>query len=262
MSKWKGINFIYNGISSQDMEVVLAKLNGDYITESDILGTYESYIDKTYRADVFNSMGGTYTNPIRTEFCIGVNSLDKTKEEIAQINDWLFNRDNFLPLEILQDDMEGYVFYCKLINPRHSYVGGINVSWVCEMECNSPYAWKKNGKLYTITNTSPISIQNQSMKSGYTYPNVEIKSSSNNGTVRITNNTLGEYFEIEHLSMNEVVNINKVHLITTSLGSGINKVKDTNMKFPRLIRGDNSITVTGNFSYVKLGFDEAIKVGG
>ena len=158
--------------------------------------------------------------------------------------------------------MTGYVYYCKLLNPQLTSVAGFGVAWTCTMECNSAYIWKKNGKLYNITNTTPIMVNNESMENEYIYPNIEIKSSIDNGTVRITNNTLGEYFEIQHLASNEVININKMHIISTSLGNGINKIKDTNKKFLKLKQGNNTITVTGNFAYVKISYDEALKAGG
>lgn len=260
--RWKGTCFIYDGINSKDMNVRIGNLDGSAIAESNILGTYESYIDKTNQSNIFNSLGGTYTEPPRNEFKIIVSNSNLTTEKISEIHHWLFNRESFLPLEILQNDMQGYVYYCKLLNPVRTYIGGYGVEWKCTLECNSPYAWKKDGKSYIITNSNLIVITNISMEGKYIYPNIEIKSSINGGKIKINNNTLNEHFEISNLYQNEIININKFHSIKSSLGTNVMRLKDTNLKFPRLIRGNNEIMATGNFQYVKISFDEAVKVGG
>ena len=51
---------------------MIGTLDGNAITTSDVLGKYESYIDKTNRLDTFYNMGGVYTSPPQNEFNIVV----------------------------------------------------------------------------------------------------------------------------------------------------------------------------------------------
>lgn len=255
--RYKGLEFIYNGVLSSTKKIVLAEMDGDYKETVNPYGTYEVATDKPLRSKTSYLYGGYYSEQPRFSFKFATLEYLST-EEIADIHNWLFNNDDgtYKKLEIVQDDLTGYHYNCILVNPQPTLVNGYMMAWECEIVCDSPFMWKDD-VMYIPSNGS-VQINNQSQYDKFIYVPFEFKATGS--TVTITNTSdNNRATTFNNLTSGEVIKVDELHQIKSS--KNIKRLKDSNGVFLRLVKGVNNITITGNYEYFSVTYREAKMIG-
>lgn len=252
MAFW-GKKFIFNDFPCEEFGLMLYDVGNDQQGEGTFASTVsvvEETVGSRWKPWFY---GVKYENKLQMEIVFGVDErrLDKEKYldryEIDEIATWLTGHDKYHWLEIEQEDME-YVRY-KCIISELSIVSYGNIPWAMKasIECDSPYAYMyPQSFTYDINGTQQIEFLNESSHNGYYMPVLDISMSSG-GTISITNNSDGgRTFMLRDVpaSASNIHVDNDTCVITNN--ADLNLYPYFNFKFLRLVRGYNSLSVTGN----------------
>lgn len=138
-----------------------------------------------------------------------------------------------------------------------------NNKWAFEaaVHCDSPYGYLTPQEFtYNVNGTSDIIVPCRSSANRPIFPKVKLEMSDT--SVSIVNHDDGDReFKLENLPQsNEVIVLDGEAGVMTS-NSGANLYPYCNFKFPRLVRGDNHVKITGG---VKITFtcEFPVMVGG
>jgi len=201
------------------------------------------------------------------EFEIEMASPDEVSAEDAQlIQRWLFGRQNYKKLQIIQEDMQSVYFNCFLTQPRMVKVGGMIHGFKARVVCDSPFAWefeKTLTKTYTDPEVSDSFVFNNTgdMRS-YLYVNVVITMNNSGGDLTITNtNDNDREFTFTGLSADEVLTVNNDLKILTS-STGLRRLSTFNKNWLRVIQGVNTLEVVGNVASLVFTYSFPRKIGG
>lgn len=266
-----GYEFIYNGIPSSNYGLVISNMGSSGKIESP-QGSTVNLITKKILRNPIEFLYGVEQGPI-LEFDIefySENPISAIDRNI--IGAWLFGRQKFEKLQILQGDLEGVVFNCLIIEAKVAYVGNLAVGWTARVRCDSPFAW---GKSITINQDIDTGFEkyietrkifNPSSDNYYTYPLLAFTVFMA-GDFILTNDTEDSakseirQFKFTGLKAQETITVdNKHQIITSSLG--ILRIGKFNYNWFRLLPGINNITFNGYLTNYNITFPVAKKVGG
>jgi phage-related protein len=256
-------NFVFGGVASENYEMVISSDGGETTSSvSDV----EPLTAKPYRRTK-NFIYGVNQLPVLT-FPVTFHSLTGaiSADDFNLISGWLFSQQNYKPLRIVQDDMTPIVFNAFLLNPQVIRVGNEIVGCKATVTCDSPFGYTDT-KVTTYTYaTPPSSVQinffNYSQNSGYTYPTIEFTMAAGGGGLTIQNisDNGREFIFTTLLSLENVVVDNDLQIITSS--TSLYRLSHFNLNFFRLVKGVNTLMVTGAISSLKISYPFAIKIGG
>lgn len=267
MAFW-GHSFIFNDIPCEDFDLMLYNIGG--VSQSG--GTFASGV--TVVEDEIPSQSkpcfyGTKQKNRHLEFTLvfGVNEHRADRHEwldryeLEAVASWLTGYDEYLWLEIEQDDME-YVRYRCLITHLEVIEHGL-MPWALKAEvfCDSPYAYLYPQTFeYVIDGQSTICFYNESSHNGYYAPKMEVDPHGST-SFSITNQTDdGHVFALAGLPDVETIKVdNQYGLITCA--EGINLYPYSNLKFFRLKPGMNVLEVYGS-GVLRIICEFPVNVGG
>lgn len=243
---------------------MIASIDGKATEETNGIGEYELENIMLPNNPLIRYSRGKYTKPIEEEiiFC-STKDEGLTQSEIANIQERFFNKDEFFKVEFLDSpDRADYYYMAKFINPRITYNNGKCYQFKITMVCNSPYCYdttKSISVTYTEETENDI-ILNESHFDGNMFPNIEIVGTDSSfSAVEIRNNTLNEMIVIA-LSSYEIVTITSDLQITSNKKSL--KLRDIYAgTFIRLTKGNNDISITGEFQSVTISMPVMVKGG-
>ena len=187
------------------------------------------------------------------------------------ISAWLFGRNTYLPLYILQDDLNGAMFNCFLTKPEPTYIGNIQYAFKCNVTCDSPFAY------------SPIKVVTQTFSaSAIEYYDFEIYNSSSDDdflypVVEFELNTIGDYFKLKNLDdtsgsvarefiftglqASEKITVdNDIQTITSD--TGLLRLPLFNKKWFRLLPRQNRLHIESGIGTFTITYRERLKIGG
>lgn len=244
-----GTSFIFDGIPCEEFGLMLYDLDS-HEQEDGTIGTSVNISEDRLWGNPIPIHYGTSENEALTIKLICVvpeNNKRLTRFDIAKVAGWL-KTPSYRILKIVQPDMDMYFYKCIFTELVPIKIGLETIGIEATALCDGPYAYMASGQLESTCNgTSSILIRNHSNVNRYCYPKVVL--STNGGNVSIINETdNNREMKIENLPLKDFV-------IDIDGNTGIIKAQDdTNMyqyfnfNFPRLLRGDNKLKLSGNFT--------------
>ena len=185
-------------------------------------------------------------------FGANIESIDANsyidRYEVEAIAAWLTGHDTRKWLTIVQDDMESFRYKCIISELKLITYGDLPWAFSCKVSCDSPFAYTfPEESTYIVYGESQIRFFNRSSYNGLYRPNLEIELLGGD-EVSIENlSDKSRIFQFRGLPTSDPLIIyvdNKNQVITNN--QGINLYPYFNMKFFRLIRGDNVLKISGH----------------
>lgn len=246
-----GKNFMYDGKSSSDYNVVLCEFDTVKATKDTAITYKINRSNLTPYKSVANTYNRSYEDVLK--FDIGICKCDGKKftlEEREEIVSWitspisptLFTVTDYTINDPYHDSVE---YFCNAVS-YSEFMPTANVSGLLfSMECNTPYAFSSEQKT-AFSENSTITIYNSSdEKYQDYYPTIELTGIST-GKVSFTNNKYpDDVMEINVLKGQKLTIDNKYGKITDD-SNQFDFSKDTNLVWLRLAPGINKITIKGN----------------
>jgi phage-related protein len=265
-----GCSFSFDGISSNEHGLVIydfGSTNQGDASFSSSISLIEDRIPSRRTPIVY---GSSQNDPLEFNLVFGIHPDDidinhpLDRWDVNAISTWLTGVDGYRWLEIDQFDMQNIRFKCiisslKLITPDMQ-------PWAfsCKVTCDSPFAYTYPTTFtYSVSSSGTYNLYSESSYKGYYNPILEITFKSSAGNCTIKNNSDGGR-EMKFTSVPSSSNCTlyidcETEIITAS--TGLNIYPYFNFKFLRLVRGDNSLTITGNCT-VNIICEFPINVGG
>lgn len=231
--------------------------NGDLIEER-IAGRYDAL---TY--GLVQNQALEYT----LVFGANLQSLDENeyidRYEIEAIAAWLTGHDTRKWLTIVQDDMESFRYKCIISELKLITYGDLPWAFSCKVSCDSPFAYTfPEEYAYDLDGEKQIRLFNRSSFNGFYRPKIEI-ALHDCDNVRIVNlSDNNRIFEFHGLPAGDPLIIwvdNKNQVITNNVD--LNLYPNFNMKFLRLVRGDNILRISGT-GRIKFICEFPVNIGG
>jgi len=259
-----GKEFIFDGVPSSKYNLYINSPNGGDFEILPASSDVEIFTQRVYRRPRVYYYG-TSQSPV-LEFDLEVTSPEEITSVMSQsIQSWLFGKQEYAKLQIIQNDMQTIYFNCFLTSPQVIKSGRMIHGFSSKVICDSPFAWEFP-KTFTRTYSDPIvseiySFYNYSDDSEYMYPNMIITMNATGGDISIINsNDNSREFLIEELSPNEVITINNELGIMTS-STGLRRLSNFNKKWMRFVKGVNTLSIAGNIGSIAVTYQLARKVG-
>lgn len=254
-----GVDFIYNGISSQEFGLKIASSFGS-TTRSGNVETREIITSYNSSNKTFGFHGIKYNSP--STFDLIIYKEDETfisVDEERQLKKWLMpNKYNWLSIN--QDSLNAISYFCIATQCSILDVGTYSGGMLITFQNDSTGAWSNiNTKQYSVIGTQSFKLY---MDTDYddelilpivtititSNGDISIKNTTRNETIIITNCILGEEIILDSFSGK---------ISTTSDALLINR---WNKRYLKLQDGYNDILLTGNFD-LKLQYRKQIRVG-
>jgi len=258
MSFW-GYTFVFDGVPSETYNLYISTPEGGGLTEGAGSGDVELLTQTVFR-NPKPYLLGVQQAPVLS-FDIQVLSPDELMmDDIRIIQSWMFGQQTYKKLQVVQYDMKPYYFNCFLTSPRIVKTGNKINGMSGTVVCDSPFAWEFEKTFTHDTSNDSFTIYNSSDDNYYTYPTITITMDSFGGDFTLTNtNDNSRVFEFIGLDADEVVTIdNERNIITSS--TGLRRLSYFNKNWFRMIRGGNSISVSGNHAGFSIAYNPARKV--
>lgn len=249
-----GNSFIFDGTSSEIYDLRIFDFNKSSPEDSPVGGNVNIYEEWLYRRDTPYYYGRYYSSSLEFDFVIGSYSYIDGSTRNA-IEKWLLGRSNYLPLKIVQDDIADIVFNAIITMSTHKYIGNLNYALSVHVKCDRPWGIYYPPTLIRTYNdgvaNETINYVNYSMYDGYNRPTITFTTGSLGGDFSIINNSdtsgsiSGREFKFIDLAPNETITVdNDKGIITSTSGSLL--MNRFNKNFFRMIRGVNSLTISGS----------------
>lgn len=220
MSFLTGKSFVFNGINSEDYNVIIGWVESEPDVSTNGL-TREVQKSPTNRKKLKDNVYGTNTTePIIFNFSIvRIDDTEITREESIRINQWLTSSP--LPQLLKFNDCESYMlhYYAICTQIKDIVIGGKLIGKELIFTTNSPYAFMtKVEKTFDITDSHTFYINNTADSyDGYFYPIVTITTTSNN-------------IVIENITDKKSVTLDLTTVATNTNGNKVIKLDCENMK--------------------------------
>lgn len=266
MAFW-GTEFVFNGIPCSEYGLMVyhfgtegqedVNFQGGEIVEDRIPGRYDAL---TYGLVQNTSLKYTLVFGANMESMDANSSLDRF--DVEAIAAWLTGHKARKWLIISQSDMEPFRYKCYISELKLITYGDMPWAFSCRVSCDSPFAYRMPEEYsYSINGETTVRLFNRSSINDYYKPNMVISItggnlsiqnlSDENRTFAFTNIPAGNHLEIYIDNKNQV--------ITNNLD--LNLYPYFNMKFMRLIRGDNMLKIKGKAT-VKFVCEFPVNIGG
>jgi len=273
-------NFIFDGITSEQMGLSLGELNGSGEATTSGGSDIEILSEKIFRKPV-PYLYGVEQKPV-LEFPLSVYSeTEITAGGYSRISGVLFGQQSYKKLRIIQDDMSDVYFNCFLRSPQIIRIGNIIRGITFTVTCDAPWGWREpktvSYNLQSLYPTSTLSdlqfysiptLYNDSANSYYTYPtNLALTLRSSGGTAHIMNvsdNSRRSTFTFTYPGNQTVytfpITLN-CELQTLSAPYVDFPLNYFNRKWLRLLKGKNILEITGNVREISITYPIAFKIG-
>lgn len=246
-------NFIYDGIPASEYGLRISSLTEQ---EESVGANAELITQNIYRRPNIYLLGVKQSEALNIPISVTVEG-ELTADQSSAISRWLFGRESYKKLQILQPDMENIYFNCIFLNPSLIKIGNITRGFTATAVCDSPFAWEYPKKeMFTFDDYSVyenILVNNTSDSSDYYYPKMEVRANIFGGFLEIINNTdKKRVFGISDLQPNEalIVDNNLQTITNTSYENRIDSLIYYGYKWFRFVPGGNNLTIRGNISYL------------
>jgi hypothetical protein len=276
-----GYPFIFDKTPSEIYGVSLVFISNSYTNRESGSGV-EFITDSIRRNPKVVYLDGQQTPPL--EFGVEIVFDDPVDIFVfTQVKDWLGGAINFKELRICADNFAGFYFNCYIeLEEDLVYAGGYR-GIRGTVHCDAPWAWQdEESVVYEFADTTIphlIQFNNLSADSEYLRPVIEMtvttgkpyEGDSNPYTAAIVNTSfLDRKTEFTNLNQGETVELDNLYgFINSYIGTGedrvnnsLNRVKNFNKVFLKLVKGINNLVVSPNVSRLKITYQNAKRIGG
>ena len=211
----------------------------------------EDRINRRYDSLLY---GLVHNEPLQFTLVFGIDPDVLTGEmclnriDVARVAEWLTGHREYKILEIDQPDMLHYRFHAMVTGLKVISDGGLPVAFSAEITCDSPFAYNEPVTYRIDMNSEmnkPFRLDNQSMTNWYYYPVLEIELDGASYIQFENTADGGRIMLIENIPSDsgQVIRIDcQNQIITDSLG--YNLYPGFNMRFLRLVPGENNINIS------------------
>jgi phage-related protein len=235
------------------------KSDGSMGSESTIIKKYIPRRSKSYY------YGRMQNIPLEISITLGA-ELPLDGKARSAIEKWLLGRIGYLPLSIVQSDIDNITFNVMFKQGTIHYFGNINRSLEIKCECDSPWGYEYPNILIKTYSGSAIVNEsftyfNMSDDSDYTKPLISFATSAIGTSFSLTNLTdNGRQFLFSGIGALETINVdNDKGIIDTSVN--LLRMSNFNKKFFRLVPGKNDLVLAGGITNFSMTVNPAKKVG-
>lgn len=251
MAFW-GKSFAFNGIPCEDFDLMLYNI-GEHSHSAGKFATGMTIVEEKLASRWKPIFYGT-KNENKLEFTIVFGAdprrVDEHKHlnryELAEIANWLTGHNQYLWLDIEQDDMEYVRYNCIITDLEMIEYGMMPWALTAKVTCDSPYGYLFPQTFeYNINGATVVDFYNESGHIGYYHPQLEIVNSSAEFSI-INHSDKDRTFTFTGLpGLGETINVDcDLGLIGCSTGD--NLYAGCNFNFLRLVNGHNNLEITGH----------------
>lgn len=267
MAFW-GHTFIFDGVACSDFGLMVYDFGSN--GQSDVVYQGGAVIEDRLQSRYDSLMYGLEHNQaLEYTLVFGANpaaldvrdSIDRY--EVEAITAWLTGHQQRKWLTIVQDDMESYRYKCVITDLQLITYGNMPWAFSCKVSCDSPFAYTfPEVYRYDVNGEKTIRFFNRSSRNGYFCPELTIQMRGGTTDISIQNDSdNGRTFAFTGMpGGNEKLYIDNHNRVIES-STGTNFYKYFNMKFLRLVRGDNVLKIKGN-AQIELTCEFPVSIGG
>lgn len=264
-------NFSYNNISSYEMGLMIYDLDSNVNSETVYSSPFKIVEDRISRRYSGLYYGEIQNQPLEFTLIFGcdVNAINQqqslSRYDLNEIGQWFTGEGGYRFLEIEQTDMSMVRYKCVISELKVIEVAHIPWAFSAKIQCDSPFAYSyPETTIYTTTTSQTVSFYSPHSNIGYYYPsNLSIVIPANVTSISLKNITDNNH----ECKFTNIINPTGItitidcqnQIITSSNGS--NMYQYFNFNFFRLLRGDNSILITGA-STISIITEFPVNVGG
>jgi phage-related protein len=267
MASFYGAEFVFNGITSSVYDVRILSLEAGGTTNGPA-GSDTTIVQKQIYRRSRPYFYGRSTNT-NLEFDLTIGSLDPISSiDRNSIESWLVGGMNYVPLQIIQDDMENITFNVIFTKGTNAYVGNINRGMTIHAFCQDPWGFDSAKTLTKSYSGSAIvndtfNFYNGSADSDYLKPVITFTMGSASSSISISNSTdNNRAMTFTGLSSGEVMTIDCNRGTISSSTRLLRMTNFTSKKFFRLIQKWNNINILGGITNFTMTYQFAKKIGG
>lgn len=173
-----------------------------------------------------------------------------TRWEISEIASWLCGHQTYQYLTIRQDDMQTFRFRCIVTEMKLLHFGGVPWAFSFRVTCDSPYAYGyPETTRYTSSASSSVTVRydNRSALNGYYSPVLTLTMRGTSASIINASDNDREMRLNDLPTSAKTIRIDCANQTIEDLSTGLNLYPYCNFTFLRLVRGDNTLVLTGNF---------------
>lgn len=247
-----GCDFTFNGHKASDFGMMVYNI-GSYGQDDVDFSVGEIVEDRISRRHDSLLYGLVQNEPLQFTLVFGIDPDDLkgeeclTREQIADITKWLTGHQEYKILTIDQDDMDDYRYHAMVTGLRLIAEGGLPVAFSAEISCDSPFAYQIP-VTYTVTTAGGdgyLHIDYPAMTNNVFYPVIDVGLTSATYIRFVNTDDSGRIMLIDNIPSGGSISIHidcQNQIITAS--DGYNLYPGFNMKFLRLVPGENDIHIT------------------
>ena len=262
-----GSSFSFDGVSCEEYGLMLYDFDNTTQGNSKF-ADIEVYEDRVYQRPRSFFYGASYKDPLEFKLVFGANEYAAAQNEpidrqdMEVIGSWLTGHDAYKWMSIDQPDMAGIRYRCMITDLEVLEVGFDKWAFICTVHCDSPYAYTLPMEYsYTLSGTTNIVLHSRSSVNTPYCPQIAVTLTSG-GNFSIMNHTLNDLtttLSEVPASAGQILIDGERGIVTCD--AGLNLYPNFNFTFPKLKRGDNSLTITGTGN-IKFTCEFPVNVGG
>ena len=268
MAFW-GCSFSFNGIPCEDFDLMVYNLDGASQSSGKFatgVSISEETVSRRWKPFFY---GTQFKNKLSFTLVFGINlkRIENrrylNRHELEEIATWLTGHNEYLWLEIHQEDLEHIRYKCIVTALEIVDTEMMPVALRATFTCDSPYAYMYPQTFeFPINGETDISFFNESSHNGYYMPIVEYEFQGSQSLQIVNHTDKDDVCSLKNLPLAiQKVTIDNDHCIITTDDGSLNPYPYFNFHFLRLVRGINELTVTGN-GVLRIICEFPINVGG
>ena len=244
-----GSSFTFDGISCEEYGMMIFDIDstsqGDPVFAS-AGSIIEDRVARRYRALHY---GTTLKEPLEFKLVFGSPREDRILDrwDINAISTWLTGHQQYKWLVIQQPDMQTWRYRCLISGLKPITVGNLPAAFSCTVTCDSPFAYSyPEEHLIEVNGSRTEILVNESSLNGYYSPSLRIDLAAG-ATMKIVNHSdKDRAFEMTAFDQDTTIEIDGENQVITCSSDIENPYEHFNMRFLRLVRGENELEFSGN----------------
>ena len=247
MALW-GCSFTFNGVPCEDYDLMMYNIDG---VSSNTGGFSPVSIVESAPATRWKPLffGTVIKEKLTFSIVFGINEkrIDRqlylTRYEIEEVASWLMGHQQYMWLEIHQEDMEYIHYRCLVTGLELLEFGNIPTAFKATFTCDSPYAYMYPSVYeYSVNGRLDVKLYNESSINGYYKPKIEIDLNTGSmfSIINYTDDPSIMLFSNLPSSVSKII-IDNENGILSSNDPNVNLYQYFNFRFLRLVKGLNHL---------------------
>lgn len=244
-----GTSFVFDGVPSEEFSLMLYDFTSNGQDAGSIGTKIEVSEDRIWGRATSIYYGASEKDALEFKLVCGVpdGNMRLDRLDLARIAGWLKHTD-YRTLKIVQPDMEQFHYKCIITELTPIMVGLEPVGLEANVLCDGPFAYMDGTPVtFTCDGTADVVFYNRSNLNRYLYQPVELTVPAG-GDVTITNHSdKDEMVAFRGLPSQSITIKVDGHSGIVDAGAA-NGYEFFNFTYPRFVRGENHLTLTGKFT--------------